>query len=393
MMNLTKEDPRLTALALGELPAEEAQNLHAEIANSLELQRELADINAVTSFLEESLGKGSLELGGERREEIFRTGQRPDSDVILLENQKRSRRHAFAVLAGAAAVVVLGVSVLLNATVESDQTPDKELVSQDGASAMTVAGKVQLQGGSESSHVFSQERAVNSELLPLPLSIQELDFRVIEKWLSEKRASLPEELTKPASWVNAVEPTQQPMVTIEGLDLSVEVAASPWNQKKNFLLVTVRSARLADVPSHSFKGSVMTHSERVRSIKLISDDPDETVESQWGSLKAGESQTMLYEIELEAGEGKIGAINLDTMTLNGEERSAYLPILKLSAEVSQDFRLATLMARFSQWNREKQTLSDLHKIARDAEELFPQAKGVSTRRALDLILLARDLVQ
>ena len=60
MSNLTHDDPRLTAYALGELPASERALMESELANSPELRAEVELIRALSGNLSAELSK---ELG------------------------------------------------------------------------------------------------------------------------------------------------------------------------------------------------------------------------------------------------------------------------------------------------------------------------------------------
>jgi len=74
MSTIDKNDPRLTAYALGELPQNEIAEIEAAIAASTELQREVEEIKEMTAMLEQGFNlEEKLELKDEHRHEIKQT--------------------------------------------------------------------------------------------------------------------------------------------------------------------------------------------------------------------------------------------------------------------------------------------------------------------------------
>ncbi len=64
-MNITKDDPRLTAYALGELEGQQRQDVEREVAASAELQREVEGIRRTAEMLEGALAAEPLPTGEE----------------------------------------------------------------------------------------------------------------------------------------------------------------------------------------------------------------------------------------------------------------------------------------------------------------------------------------
>ncbi|MGB2455192.1 MAG: hypothetical protein ACPIG7_11410, partial [Akkermansiaceae bacterium] len=111
-MKMTPDDPALTAFVLGELSDDEVAVTNRAIKHDKNLLEEKEALSALTGLLSDLLGAGSYTLGEERVAEIHKAGQLPDSNVLVLENQKQSRRQSFLAMGGVAAVVLGGFVAL-----------------------------------------------------------------------------------------------------------------------------------------------------------------------------------------------------------------------------------------------------------------------------------------
>ncbi|MEN8775196.1 MAG: hypothetical protein ABF382_16745, partial [Akkermansiaceae bacterium] len=111
-MKMTPDDPALTAFVLGELSEVESAAVERAVNSDEDLLKEKEVLSSLSGLLSDTLGTGSLSLGEERIAEIHKAGQRPDSDVLVLDHRRRSRRQSFLAVAGVAAVVVAGFVAL-----------------------------------------------------------------------------------------------------------------------------------------------------------------------------------------------------------------------------------------------------------------------------------------
>ena len=89
---MTPDDPALTAFVLGELSEDEVANTNRALNCDENLLEEKDTLTALTGMLSDLLAGGSYTLGEERITEIHKAGQRPDSNVLVLENRRRSRQ-------------------------------------------------------------------------------------------------------------------------------------------------------------------------------------------------------------------------------------------------------------------------------------------------------------
>ncbi len=395
-MNITSDDPRLTALALNELPTEEAVRLRAEIESSTELSSAYEQTLSLVGFLKECHGAAPLSLGEERHEQIFQTGKRPDGEVLMMQNRKRSRRHAVRVFIGAAAVIALGVFLLTHTRVE---TPG--LASEDGSGVNRVNGEAETGGanqavasGGEVSYPLGSRTVITQPtIFLLPIEFPEFQAEKTRRWLYKEKKALPRELNATLSWINTVSPHQEPQLVFEDLALATEVGACPWDDRKNLLLVRLNSLREEEKSVHWVKGELEVMPERVKSIQLLSEGTRSDSERQAVSFAAGASRFLLYEIEFVPGADRLGALHLEVILQSGQEKSAYLPInAGAKSAPSRDFKMVTLMAAFTRWNQGGGSSEELAEISKDARTLYSTVTDPLTREALDLILLTKDLV-
>ncbi len=392
-MTITPDDPRLTALALGELPEEEAALLYEKVAASPELREEFDHIRSLSGFLGDSLGQDSLTLGEERREEIFRAGQRPDSEALIIESHRRNRRHTFKVILGAAAVLTLGF-VFLNKTFVA--TPSGLAQAEGEGMGESGASATQLQGSASALQGFPEGKILTvREQQSLPLSFSNLDTDAVRTWLYHEKKWLPDSLASPLAWINQVSSVEEAQLVSYDLGISSELAECPWDASKTLLLVSVQSQRSMGEAAHQVRGSLSLQSERIISSKLISDGTVSHSDAGMVSLKAGENRLLLYELSLKSGAGRLGSLEIETVIPNGEERVAYLPITEQATQSrSQTMERVTLMAQFAltQKMASEQASRELTELAQKAELIYSEVEDEKTRLGLDLILLARDLI-
>jgi len=392
-MKITADDPRLTALALGELPEDEARKLRAEVEASPELSKELALTMNLAGYLGDSLGDEELSLGAERREQVLQAGKKVDVVELASQGRRRNRNHTFKVVAGAAAAVAVTFALLNRTAVDGPALAD-------GAE---LGGSVANQGEGEfrarpDTKTISIDEVQN---VSLQLGIPMPDLLECKRWISEKRTVLPQDLSEAASWVSSLGGDREPQLSFADLGVSAEMGECPWDLEKQLLLITLVSLRESGGDAHSVSASLELEGERVTSVKLVgkgSDAPKSKEEHDKLSLPAGESQVLLYELVLKPGISRIGAVHVDTIAGTGEEKSGYLPISDSEDQAkpsSNDLEIASVLAEFALWNGQKEPVNHEHlkSIASRAEKHYAGLPVGKTREALDVILLARDLIR
>ena len=102
---MTSNDPALTAFILGELSEKEAAEANRALKDDENLLKEKETLTALTKLLSDILGAESHSLGEERISEIHRAGNLPDSNVLVLEHRRRSRRQSFLAVGGVACLL------------------------------------------------------------------------------------------------------------------------------------------------------------------------------------------------------------------------------------------------------------------------------------------------
>ena len=82
-MNLTDNDPRLTAYALGEMPLEEMAEMEQLLKEQPELQKEVASVDALSVMLASGLNKPeAVKLSPSQRSAIYQSGRSPKAEDV-----------------------------------------------------------------------------------------------------------------------------------------------------------------------------------------------------------------------------------------------------------------------------------------------------------------------
>ncbi len=110
-MTIDKDDPRLAAYALGEMPAEEARAFEEELEKSPEAQAEVEMLREMAVLLREGLQKGPAALTDEQRRAVEKeaAGEKKAQVVPL----RRRLRTAFVVAASFAAVAAMTTTFMV----------------------------------------------------------------------------------------------------------------------------------------------------------------------------------------------------------------------------------------------------------------------------------------
>lgn len=107
-MNITPEDPRLSAYLLGELEADEARAVEHAAAREPAVRLALHELRELTGLLGDTLGgERPSTLHPSQREAILREGR--ESKVVELPSARRARRSWLPALGAAAAIAIAAV--------------------------------------------------------------------------------------------------------------------------------------------------------------------------------------------------------------------------------------------------------------------------------------------
>lgn len=378
-MKMTSDDPALTAFILGELSENEAAEADRALKDDENLLEEKETLTALTELLSDILGAESHSLGEERIAAIHRAGNLPDSNVLVLEHRRRSRRQSFLAVGGVAAVVFAGFLAL--SQFDGGQ-PNVVVDGNDGR----VVGKGTPAGVSES---FSGElELVSGDGMVISLGLSKADPSFVERALLAK-GELPEpEKFRIADWVNLSVVEFEPLISMRELEAYAECGPCPWDSTKSLWMI-----RLCSVNGRMISpvAKVVFDPECVTSAHLVGGG--ET--GGGGAFKSegfDSSQIFLYELETKTEGDQLGGFSITT----NQGESGYLPILspqQIKGSPTVGFRVAVVLGGFARWagsdTREKETLL---RLAREARELIAREEVTDTscRYALDVILQSEE---
>ena len=386
-MKFTPDDPVLTAYLLGELNESDSLSVASALEQNESLRREHEAMSSLADLLSETLGKESLSLGPIRIAEIHKAGQRPNSDVLVLEHRKRSRRQSFWVVAGVAAVVVSGFVAL--SRLDVGPSGGGGITESGGSGSGSGSGGIEGSTRAGSSTVLPGEiKPSSKEGVQLPLNVSVGDPLFVAKALHSTGTLPAREHFQIADWVNIGRVGLEPQLKVGNVGVYVEVGPCSWNRDQTLLMVNLRPL---DGRKISMDADLTFDPERVKSAKLLGGAGESNQEvAQEGVLDS--SQTLLYELELLETEERIGVLNLETL----EGESGYLPITGSSHVVtalSREFRTATVLGGFARWAAsESRDMQELESLASEARSLMESVTDEPRRYALDMILQSEDIL-
>ena len=378
---MTPDDPALTAFVLGELSDDEVAVTNRAIKHDKNLLEEKEALTALTGLLSDLLGAGSYTLGEERVAEIHKAGQLPDSNVLVLENQKQSRRQSFLAMGGVAAVVLGGFVALSQFDVgQPNGVGDGR--GSNGAEKATPAGR--------SENLPGEVEILSTNGIGIPLGVLKADPSFVERALLTD-GKLPErEKFKIAEWVNLGVVEFEPLVAMKGVEAYSESGACPWDSTKSLWMASFRSV---DGRMISPAAKVVFDPEFVVSAHLVGGGGTQKVDTL-KSRGFNSSQIFLYELDTNKKGGQVGGLSITT----DQGESGYAPIhspRQTEEGPSVGFRAAVVLGGFAKWAasdlRDKQTLVAL---AREARGLISheEVTDVSCRYALDVILQSEETI-
>lgn len=384
---MTPDDPALTAFVLGELNEADSAAFESALKNDEALLKEKDSLSALSGLLSDTLGGGSLSLGDERIAEIHKAGQRPDSDVLVLDHRKRSRRQSLLAVAGVAAVVVTGFVALSQFGVEK---PVGTTVVDGGAG--NGGGKIEgatPAGGSED--LPGEVKISSTKGVAVPLGIPKVDPSFVERSLLANGKLPARDQFKVADWVNLGVVDFDPLLEMAELEGYFESGLCPWDSTKSLWMIHLRSLEGREISPTT---KLVFDPELVASARLVGGAGSPEAEGL-NSGKFQSSQIFLYELEIKKDEGQLGAFSISA---DGGE-TGYVPIYgseRIEEDATAGFRSAVVLGGFARWAaseaRDKEVLI---RLAREARELLAleEVTDESCRYALDMILQSEETLR
>ena len=378
-MNLTPDDPRLTAYLLGELPPAEAAAVERAIAADPALQLAFGDVKKVASFLEGSLSTATPALRPAQREAVLRAGRHADAEgrVVELPSARQTWRPWLAT-AGAAAAVVLALTIAAKLAGPTNRVTSVD----DGASQISLlpmpgphtSGEAAVAGGGSGAKVeLAQQQQLRSDpasfldnvsrqlrrdplpdparlptLKPLPALQSEVEIKLpvvigqasygwVRGWIRERGQLPPKSAVRIEELVNTF---PLPIEETEKISSTIETAVCPWDAGRVLVAATLRAPKGAEIPTEwSFEAGKGMRVRMLASTGMNSQMlPDR--------LPGGRMVTVLLEVEPGKDSDRLGVLKLDA----GGDFSGTI-VKTPEGEISPAMRQLGLIASFGMWLR------------------------------------------
>ncbi|MCW1924690.1 von Willebrand factor type A domain-containing protein [Luteolibacter arcticus] len=399
-MNLTPDDPRLSAWVLGELPADEAEAIGHAVAADPALQAAADELRGVCSFLDGTFAAPALRP--EQREAVRLAGR---TTVIEFPARKKKVQHWQTLLA-TAAVIAFGVFLISRIETGSDREVVRRVQPSPGTppTVRPVTGNGETMAGN-SRHAHNVDGAPDSALadfshiklpeaaklpatspldrasdLDLPLVVGRSSYDWVRGWIEEKNQLPPKEAVRIEELANAFPlPPEEETESFAGLRVACVSMASLWSGPGRLVGVQIANeSGQARRVSWAFRPAPGSREGGVR--VLASTGGDASVPS---TLPAGRRTLVLIELTSAAGEA-------GDLVVSADGRSRRIPAVETKAP---GLRQAALVAAFGIWLR-KEGIDDarLREILVAAgENTDPRSKEVRqlVGRALDIAAAGR----
>lgn len=386
-MKMTPDDPALTAFVLGELSEIESAAVERAVNSDEDLLKEKEVLSSLSGLLSDTLGTGSLSLGEERIAEIHKAGQRPDSDVLVLDHRRRSRRQSFLALAGVAAVVVTGFVALSQFGV--DQPTGTVVVDGGGGKGGGIPEGATPAGGSKD--LPGEVKISSSDGVAVPLGISKADPSFVERSLLADGKLPARHQFKVADWVNLGVVDFDPLLEMAELEGYFESGPCPWDSTKSLWMINLRSLDGREVSPTT---KLVFDPELVASARLVGGGRTPETEAP-NKGRFSSSQILLYELEVKKDEGQLGSFSISADVGEG----GYVPIYgseRIEEDSSAGFRSAVVLGGFARWAAsESRNTEILIRLAHEARELLAleEVTDESCRYALDMILQSEETLR
>ena len=380
-MKLTPDDPVLTAYALGELDSTQRDLVSQVVAADESLQEEEAAISSMAGLLGRTLGREPLTLGDERIAEIHRACRRPDSKVLVMEHRKRARRQSLSVVAGVAAMIVIGFVVL--SQFEVDGKP--AVAGGEVAGGGTSPGNAPAPG--DSSDLPGGFSPVKTGMTGLPLQArQQADPSLVERSIEETGKLPTRDEFLVAQWIHLAKVDSVSLTEVGNLGMSYELGPCSWNPSASLLMIHLRPLQDRAV---TLEANLNFNLKKVNEAKLTGGAGTGDA-LPVTSTEIRKARTFLYELDLSEGTEQIGSLTVKV----GEDQARELLLegpVRDKEDVSTAFQVAGILGDYARWGasegRDRETLV---RLVREARELLGTVVDESTRYALDMILISEE---
>jgi hypothetical protein len=380
-MKISPDDPRLSAYALGELPAADAAAVERAVASDPALRLSLDDLKRVASLLEGTLSTAAPVLRPGQREAVLRAVRHADLEgkVIGLPSARRGLRPWLTVTAAAAAVVLAvtlasrfsgprksggerggGPAELALLPMPGPPGEAGNAVTPGGGSSTSAAGASQRQELQNNPGDFLDKvsRQLSRDPLPdparlpalkplpplqssgeiaLPVIIGHASYGWVRGWVRDRATLPPKDAVRLEELVNTfpLEPADG-----EGISPRIEIASCPWNPGSVLVAASLRGTAGRDTPvSWSFEAA-----EGVR-VRMIA-SPGSSAGKLPDRLPAGRRATVLLELVPAVGSARLGVLKLE---IDGEFSGRVVE--RPAGPASAGMRQLGLMAAFGMWLR------------------------------------------
>lgn len=330
-MKLHKEDPRLTAYALGELPPGEAAEVERAIAADPGLRTAFEETEEIRRGLAEALGGEKERLQPRQRDAIRRAAREAarQGKVEDLSSHRTARRTWMAPLA-AAAVIIGGIFLI---------TLFPKPAGTGGTKPVTANNDPVKGGGLE-----GQPERGNVIRLPLKASGKSLS-QIMDAIRGEKRMPAKGEVRIPEMLNSFPLKANGAVAVWDGCKLGAEIMPSPWKPSGSLVIVEVQGAkegaRELSVEYRAEEGVVIGH----RLIGYASGESDRKANTP---SKMEANSRMLLVIEVESRDLRLGSLQWSA----GGKQAPALPLVREpEREPSDDARFASLVCAFGLWLR------------------------------------------
>jgi hypothetical protein len=332
-MKLNKEDPRLTAYALGELPPEEAAAVELALATDPALRGDFEETREIRQSLLDALG-GEKERLLPRQREAIRSAAKEAARQGKIENLSSHRqvRRTWLAPMAAAAVIIGGVFLL---------TLIPKPNGAGGAKPVTANNDPVKGGGLEGS---PEQGAVIR--LPLKASGKSLS-QITDSIRGENRMPTREEVRIPEILNSFPLKTSGSAASWDGCKVGAEILPSPWKPSASLVVVEIQGAkdgpRPLSVEYRAQEGAVISH-------RLIGYQTGGSEGNADPVSKMEANSRTLLVIEVESRDLRLGSL---LWSVGGDDAPPIPLVRDPEREVSDDARFASLVCAFGLWLREE----------------------------------------
>ena len=374
-MHLHPDDPRLTALLLDELPADEAAALHQALAQDPALRTAQDEMESLRNDLTQSLTPETLSLWPHQRQAIRDAARHSATAANLAAHIRHNPWHPWlAALAAAAAIILAFLLFAPSSGLRKQGSPSQTAaVARDHPPALleppqpaeaTRPADLLAERSAPSSHGNRPVAPADCPMLALPVQAGHAGWASLRACLRTERQLPPASAVRLEEILNSFDlhpngltvVARQPEshwhpddresgATTHAATLATETLACPWKPSASLVLISMRGNPFSD--SH-VQAVLRPNPATVHHVRLLGFAPVPGLpESPTPTCLPAKSSTLLVlEIEPSSTSGDLGTIEWSV----NEQRAATLTLTRHGdAEPSDDARFASLVCTFAQW--------------------------------------------